>query len=115
MGEVQMTISGTQNEILAMMPMAMGRGTALENAMMLDKTYEQAVVYVFNPDTNPTPGESEFSRFPIDAHIGEVGKDPRNSAEVQATKYAELWRTSMRTKLAGHETNDTFSTEIVPD
>ena len=40
MGDVQMAISGTQNEILAMMTMAMGRGTAVENAMMLEEEYE---------------------------------------------------------------------------
>ena len=72
MDDVQMAISGTQNEIMAMMPMAMGRGTALENAMMLEEEYERAVVYALNPDINPNPGESEFSCSPIDAHIGEI-------------------------------------------
>ena len=87
-GDVQMVISGTQNEILAMMIMAMGRGTALENAMMLEEKYERLVVYAFNPDINPNPEESEFSLSPVDAHIGEVGKAPKNWAEVQASKYA---------------------------
>ena len=93
----------------------MGRGTVLENAMTLEEEYERAVVYALNPDINPNPGASELSRSPTDAHFGDVGKVPPNWAEVQASKYAEVWRTSMWTKLPEHETNDTFSTEIVPD